>query len=34
MFEIRRELKGEMGIRVFRNFDEAMDWIMVGDASS
>jgi hypothetical protein len=34
MFEIHRELKGEMGIRVFRNFDEAMDWIMVGDASS
>jgi len=34
MFEIHRELKGEMGIRVFRTFEEAMDWITVGDASS
>jgi len=34
MFEIHRELKGEMGIRVFRTFDEAMDWIMVGDTTS
>lgn len=34
MFEIHRELKGETGIRVFRAFDEAMDWIMVGDTSS
>ena len=34
MFEIHRELKGETGIRVFRAFDEAMDWIMVGDTAS
>ena len=34
MFEIHRELKGETGIRVFRTFDEAMDWIMVGDTAS
>lgn len=30
MFGIHRELRGEMGIRVFRNFDEAMDWISEG----
>ena len=34
MFEIHRELKGETGIRVFRTFDEAMDWIMVRDSAS
>jgi hypothetical protein len=34
MFEIHRELKGETGIRVFRAFDEAMDWIMVGDTAA
>ena len=34
MFEIHRELKGETGIRVFRTFDEAMDWIMVGDTAA
>jgi hypothetical protein len=34
MFEIHRELKGETGIRVFRTFDEAMDWISAGDAAS
>ncbi len=34
MFEIHRELKGETGIRVFRTFDEAMDWILVGETSS
>jgi hypothetical protein len=33
MFEIHRELKGESGIRVFRTFDEALDWILVGNAS-
>lgn len=33
MFEIHRELKGERGIRVFRTFDEAMDWIVVGDTT-
>jgi hypothetical protein len=34
MFEIHRELKGETGIRVFRTFDEAMDWILIGKAAS
>jgi hypothetical protein len=33
MFEIHRELKGETGIRVFRTYDEAMDWIMVRDTT-
>jgi hypothetical protein len=32
MFQIHRELNGEGGIRVFRTFDEAMDWIQVGNA--
>jgi hypothetical protein len=34
MFEIHRELNGETGIRVFRTFDEALDWILVGNAAS
>jgi hypothetical protein len=34
MFEIHRELRGETGIRVFRTFDEAMDWILIGNAAS
>jgi hypothetical protein len=34
MFEIHRELNGETGIRVFRTFDEALDWIVAGDAAS
>jgi len=34
MFEIHRELRGETGIRVFRSFDEAMDWILIGKAAS
>ena len=34
MFEIHRELKGEKGIRVFRNYDEALDWVLVGRAAS
>jgi hypothetical protein len=34
MFEIYRELNGEAGIRVFRTFDEAMDWILIGKAAS
>jgi hypothetical protein len=29
MFEIYRELNGETGIRVFRNLDEALEWILV-----
>jgi hypothetical protein len=31
MFEIHRELAGEKGIRVFRNIDEALDWIFAKD---
>jgi hypothetical protein len=34
MFEIYRELNGETGIRVFRTFDEAVDWIVAGKADS
>lgn len=34
MFEIHRELNGETGIRVFRTLDEALDWILAGDAVS
>jgi hypothetical protein len=28
MFEILREIAGEKGLRVFRNMDEAVDWIL------
>jgi hypothetical protein len=28
MYEILRENSGESGIRVFRNLDEALDWIL------
>ena len=31
MFEIHRELNGEKGIRVFRNIDEALDWVFAKD---
>jgi hypothetical protein len=34
MFEIHRDLNGETGIRVFRTLDDALDWILVGDAAS
>jgi hypothetical protein len=34
MFEIHRELNGETGIRVFRSFDEAMEWILAGKVAS
>jgi len=34
MFEIYRELNGETGIRVFRAFDDAMEWIVIGKAAS
>ena len=34
MFEIHRELKGETGIRVFRTLDEALDWVLPGEAAS
>ena len=30
MFEIHRELRGEVGIGVFRTVEEAMDWIAAG----
>lgn len=28
MFEIFREILGEKGIRVFRNLDDALDWVL------
>jgi hypothetical protein len=34
MFEIHRELRGETGIRVFRDYDEAMDWVLQGQIAS
>lgn len=34
MFEIHRELRGEIGIGVFRTREEAMDWIAVGTEAS
>jgi hypothetical protein len=34
MFEIHRDLNGEPGIRVFRTLDDALDWILAGDAVS
>lgn len=34
MFEIHRDLNGETGIRVFRNFDEAMAWIAMREPAS
>jgi hypothetical protein len=34
MFEIHRELRGEKGIRVFRDYDEALDWVLVGHVAS
>jgi hypothetical protein len=34
MFEIHRELRGEIGIRVFRTFDEALDWVLARNAAS
>jgi hypothetical protein len=32
MFEIHRELRGEVGIGVFRRLEEAMEWIAAEDA--
>ena len=32
MFEIHRELKGETGIRVFRDYDEAVEYALGSDA--
>ncbi len=34
MFEIHRDLNGESGIRVFRVYEEAMDWILAGKLTS
>jgi ATP phosphoribosyltransferase regulatory subunit HisZ len=34
MFEILRESKGERGIRVFRNLEEALDWIVGKEESA
>jgi hypothetical protein len=34
MFETYRELNGETGIRVFRSFEEAMEWILAGKVAS
>ncbi len=34
MFEIYRDLKGETGIRVFRSYDEALEWIETGIVAS
>lgn len=31
MFEIHRELRGEIGIGVFRRLEEAMEWIAAAD---
>ena len=28
MFEMLRESKGEEGLRIFRNLDEALDWVL------
>jgi len=34
MFQIHREFAGEKGIRVFRNMEEALDWIFASGASA
>jgi hypothetical protein len=34
MFEIHRELKGEVGIRVFRTLDELLEWVLQGQIAS
>jgi hypothetical protein len=34
MFEIHRDSAGEVGIRVFRNMDEALDWVLSKDTAS
>jgi len=34
MFEALRESFGEQGIRVFRNLDEALDWVLARKASA
>jgi hypothetical protein len=34
MFEILREMAGERGIRVFRNLDEALEWVLAKSESA
>ena len=34
MFEMLRENQGEMGIRVFRSLEEALDWVFSKDLSA
>ena len=34
MFQIHRELKGEQGIRVFRELDAALDWLLGKESES
>jgi hypothetical protein len=34
MFEMHRELAGEIRIRIFRNIDEALDWIFAKNVVS
>lgn len=34
MFEMLREFRGEQGVRVFRNLDEALDWVLARKASA
>jgi hypothetical protein len=34
MFEILREMAGERGIRVFRNLDEAWEWVLAKSQSA
>ncbi len=34
MFETLREFKGEQGVRVFRNLDEALDWVLARNAAA
>jgi len=34
MFEILRGLQGERGIRIFRNLEEALDWVFPKSASA
>lgn len=34
MFEILREAAGERGIRVFRNLEEALDWVLSKQVTS
>jgi hypothetical protein len=34
MFETLREFKGEEGVRVFRNLDEALDWVLARNTAA